>query len=38
VVSMGRLGTDVGPGDSVVLPVVDWQKLKIIDESERESC
>ena len=26
-VSMDGLGTGVGPGDSVVLPVVKWQKL-----------
>ena len=27
-VSMDGLGTGVGPGESVVLPVVQWQKLK----------
>ncbi len=27
-VSMSQLGTDVGPGDSVVLPLVDWKKLR----------
>ncbi len=27
-VGMSQLGTDVGPGDSVVLPVVDWGKLR----------
>ena len=27
-VSMDGLGTGVGPGESVVLPVVEWQKLK----------
>ena len=25
-VSMDGLGTGVGPGDSVVLPVVDWER------------
>jgi hypothetical protein len=28
-VSMDGLGTGVGPGDSVVLPLVDWKKLKM---------
>jgi hypothetical protein len=29
-VSMDGLGTGVGPGDSVVLPVVEWQKLRVL--------
>jgi hypothetical protein len=29
-VSMSQIGTDEGPGDSVVLPSVDWKKLRII--------
>ncbi len=29
-VSMSRLGTGEGPGESVVLPLVDWNKLKIV--------
>ena len=29
-VSMSRLGTGEGPGDSVVLPLVDWSKLKMM--------
>jgi hypothetical protein len=27
-VSMNRLGTGEGPGESVVLPLVDWSKMK----------
>jgi hypothetical protein len=27
-VSMSQIGTDEGPGESVVLPVVDWGKLR----------
>ncbi len=26
-IGMSHLGTDIGPGDSVVLPMVDWKKL-----------
>ena len=29
-VSMDGLGTGVGPGDSVVLPVVDWEALRMM--------
>jgi hypothetical protein len=29
-VSMSHLGTDQGPGDSVVLPSVDWKKLRMM--------
>lgn len=29
-VSMSRLGTGEGPGDSVVLPLVDWKKLRML--------
>ena len=29
-VSMNRLGTGEGPGESVVLPLVDWQKTKMM--------
>ncbi len=29
-VSMSRLGTGEGPGESVVLPLVDWSKLKMM--------
>ena len=29
-VSMDGLGTGVGPSDSVVLPSVDWKKLKVM--------
>ena len=29
-VSMDGLGTGVGPNDSVVLPVVEWQKLSMM--------
>jgi hypothetical protein len=29
-VSMDGLGTGVGPSDSVVLPVVEWQKLRLM--------
>jgi hypothetical protein len=29
-VSMSRLGSAQGPGDSVVLPLVDWNKLKMM--------
>jgi hypothetical protein len=29
-VSMDGLGTGVGPSDSVVLPLVDWKKLKVM--------
>jgi len=29
-VSMSRLGTGEGPGESVVLPLVDWKKLKMM--------
>ncbi len=29
-VSMSRLGTGEGPGDSIVLPLVDWSKLKMM--------
>lgn len=29
-VSMDGLGTGVGPGDSVVLPVVEWEKLRMM--------
>ncbi len=29
-VSMSRLGTGEGPGDSVVLPLVDWKRLKMM--------
>jgi hypothetical protein len=28
--SMDGLGTGVGPGDSVMLPVVEWQKLRLM--------
>jgi hypothetical protein len=30
LVSMSRLGTGEGPGDSVVLPLVDWNKMKML--------
>ena len=33
-VSMSWLGTGEGPGKSVVLPVVDWNKLKIKGSGE----
>jgi hypothetical protein len=37
-VSMSRLGTGEGPGDSVVLPLVDWKKLRMVKEgSEQDS-
>ena len=29
-VSMDGLGTGVGPGESVVLPLVDWKKLRMM--------
>jgi len=29
-VSMDGLGTGVGPGESVVLPVVDWEALRLM--------
>ena len=29
-VSMSRLGTGEGPGDSVVLPLVNWKKLRMM--------
>ncbi len=29
-VSMNRLGTGEGPGESIVLPLVDWSKMKIV--------
>ncbi len=29
-VSLSRLGTGEGPGDSVVLPLADWRKLKVM--------
>jgi hypothetical protein len=29
-VSMNRLGTGEGPGDSAVLPLVDWNKMKML--------
>jgi hypothetical protein len=29
-VSMNRLGTGEGPSESVVLPLVDWSKMKIV--------
>jgi len=29
-VAMSRIGTDEGPGDSVVLPSVDWKKLRMM--------
>jgi hypothetical protein len=29
-VSMNRLGTVEGPGESVVLPLVDWEKLRVM--------
>jgi hypothetical protein len=28
---MNRLGTGEGPGESVVLPLVDWKKVKMIE-------
>ncbi len=31
-VSMSRLGTGEGPGESVVLPSVDWKKLKMMKD------
>jgi hypothetical protein len=37
LVSMGRLGTDVGPGESVVLPLVDWRMLRMMKCSSGES-
>jgi hypothetical protein len=35
-VSMDGLGTGVGPGDSVVLPVVGWESLRIVSERLEE--
>ncbi len=29
-VSMGQLGTGEGPGNSIVLPLVDWNNMKIV--------
>jgi hypothetical protein len=34
--SMDGLGTGVGPDDSVVLPVVEWEKLKLLNGGRKE--
>jgi hypothetical protein len=34
-VGMSQIGTDVGPGESVVLPSVDWKKLR---RSRKNGC
>jgi len=30
-VSMSQLGTGEGPGNSIVLPLVDWSKMKLME-------
>lgn len=37
-VSLDGLGTGIGPGESVVLPVVDWKSLRTVSgRSERKT-